>query len=160
MDLDQQIQALVEGAPKDGSTPQLIESIAPVLKTLAHRLRHLHYYVMQTLDDSWVMITLGHRSQTEIEKNVIYAFPTLKDVAAGPFALSDPNVIAVPVPVMEILFQMLAMTSIYSMIFFETPGNVTVGTEVQRAELETLIHQFLQSQVDADAQFNIPSDIA
>lgn len=160
MDLDQQIQALVEGAPQDGSTPQLIESIAPVLKTLAHRLQHLQYYVMQTLDDSWVMITLGHRSQTEVEKNVVYAFPTLKDVAAGPFALSDPNVIAVPVPVMEILFQMLAMTSIYSIIFFETPGNVTIGTEVQRAELETLIHQFLQSQVDADAQVNIPSDIA
>ncbi len=160
MDLDQQTQALVEGAPQDGSTPQLIESVAPVLKTLAHRLRHLQYYVMQTLDDSWVMITLGHRTQSEAEKNVIYAFPTLKDVAAGPFTLSDPNVIAVPVPVMEILFQMLAMTSIYSIIFFETPGNVTVGTEVQRAELETLIHQFLQSQVDAEAQVNSLSDIA
>ena len=160
MDLDQQTQALVEGAPQDGSTPQLVESISPALKILAQRLRHLQYYVMQTLDDSWVMTTLEHRAESETEKNVIYAFPTLKDVAAGPFALSDPNMIAVPVPVMNILFQMLAMTSIYSIIFFETPGNVTVGTEVQRAELETLVHQFLQSQVDANTQVNIPSDIA
>lgn len=160
MDLDQQIQALIKGAPQDGDTPQLIESIAPVLKLLAQRLRHLQYYVMQTLDNDWVMFTLGHRTQSEIEKNVIYAFPTLKDVSAGPFSRSDANLIALPVPVVDILFQMLAMSNIYSTIFFETPGNVTVGTEVQRAELEQSIHQFWQSSVDAATQSNIPSDIA
>jgi hypothetical protein len=160
MDLDQQIQALIKGAPQDGTTPQLIESIAPVLKLLASRLRHLEYYVMQTLDNDWVMFTLSHRTQTEVEKNVIYAFPTLKDVSAGSFSRSDPGLIALPVPVVDILFQMLAMSNIYSTIFFETPGNVTVGTEVQRAELEQLIHQYWQSSVDAASQTNIPSDIA
>lgn len=160
MDLDQQIQALIEGAPQDGETPQLIESIAPILKTLAQRLRHSHYYVMQTLDNDWMMFTLNHRTQSEIEKNVIYAFPTLKDISIGPFSRSDPSLIALPVPVTHILFQMLAMSNIYSTIFFETPGNVTVGTEVQRAELEQLIHQFWQDSVDAMPQTNIPSDIA
>jgi hypothetical protein len=160
MDLDQQIQALIEGAPKDGSTPQLIESIAPVLKTMSQRLRHLQYYVVQTLDNSWVMLTLSHRTQADTEKNVIYAFPTLKDVAAGPVSLSDPGLLALPVPVTHILFQMIAMSNTYSTIFFETPGNVTVGTEVQRAELEDLIHQVLRNRVDAETQLNIPSDIA
>jgi len=160
MDLDQQIQALIKGAPQDGTTPQLIESIAPVLKLLAGRLRHLEYYVMQTLDNDWVMLTLSHRTQMEVEKNVIYAFPTLKDVSAGSFSRSDPSLIALPVPAVDILFQMLAMNHIYSTIFFETPGNATIGTEIQRGELEQLIHQYWQSLVDAASQTNIPSDIA
>jgi hypothetical protein len=116
--------------------------------------------VMQTLENDWVMFTLSHRTQTETEKNVIYAFSTLKDVSAGSFSRSDPNLIALPVPVVDVLFQMLAMNNIYSTIFFETPGNVTIGTEVQRSELEQLIHQSWQNLVDAAPQPNIPSDIA
>lgn len=91
--IDQQLQALVDNAPKDGSTPQLVESIAPVLKLVAQRLRHLQYYVVQTLDGNWVMLTLSHRAQEE-EKHVIYAFPSLKDVASSSYDLSDPNLIA------------------------------------------------------------------
>lgn len=157
--LDQQLQALVDNAPKDGSTPQLVESIAPVLKLVAQRLRHLQYYVVQTLDENWVMLTLSHRTQDEEEKSVIYAFPSLKDVASSSYDLSDPNLIAMPVPVTHILFQMLAIEKDYSTIFFETPGNATIGTEVQRSELEALIHEYWQ-QADAVTQSNIPSDIA
>lgn len=160
MTLDQQLQALINDAPKDGSTPQLIESIAPVLSAIAQRLRHLQYYVVQTLNQDWVMLTLNHRTQGETEKNVVYAFPSLKDVASSPYDLSDPNLIALPVPVTHILFQMLAMDKDYSTIFFETPGNATIGTEVQRSELESLIHEYWQSQADAVSDANIPSDIA
>lgn len=160
MDLDQQLQALIAGAPQDGSTPQMVESIAPVLKAIAQRLRHLQYYVVQTLDQSWVMLTLNHRTQSEAEKNVIYAFPTLKDVSLSPFDLTDPNLIALPIPVTHILFQMLAMHQADSTIFFETPGNATIGTEVQRSELEAQLQQFWQDQVDAVTQSTIPSDIA
>lgn len=158
MNLDQQLQALVNEAPQDGSTPQLIESIAPVLRLIAQRLQHLQYYVVQTLDQNWVMLTLNPRAQDEPEKNVIYAFSNLKDVALSPYDLTDPNLIALPVPVTHILFQMLAMDKDYSTIFFETPGDATIGTEVQRSELEALIHEYWQGQVDAVA--NIPSDIA
>ncbi|MBD1825511.1 hypothetical protein H6F51_23875 [Cyanobacteria bacterium FACHB-DQ100] len=158
MNLDQQLQRLVNEAPQDGSTPQLIESIAPVLRAIAQRLRHLQYYVVQTLDQNWVMLTLNHRAQDEPEKNVIYAFPSLKDVSSSPYDLTDPNLIALPVPVIHILFQMLAMDKDYSTIFFETPGDATIGTEVQRSELEALIHEYWQGQ--ADAVTHIPSDIA
>ncbi|MBD1841939.1 hypothetical protein H6F89_00630 [Cyanobacteria bacterium FACHB-63] len=158
MNLDQQLQTLVNEAPQDGSTPQLIESIAPVLRAIAQGLRHLQYYVVQTLDQNWVMLTLNHRAQDEPEKNVIYAFPSLKDVSLSPYDLTDPNLIALPVPVTHILFQMLAMDKDYSTIFFETPGDATIGTEVQRSELEALIHEYWQGQ--ADAVTHIPSDIA
>lgn len=158
--LDQQLRSLIDDAPQDGSTPQLVESIAPVLKLIAHRLRHSQYYVVQTLDQSWVMLTLAHRTHTQEEKNVIYAFPTLKDVSSSPYNLSDPNLIALPVPVTHILFQMLSLDKSLSVIFFETPGSATIGTEVQRSELDALIHEFWQKQADAIPQSNIPSDIA
>ncbi|HTL89046.1 MAG TPA: hypothetical protein VL134_06575 [Leptolyngbya sp.] len=160
MNLDQQLQSLIQDAPKDGSTPQLIESIAPVLSAIAQRLRHLQYYVVQTLDQNWVMLTLNHRAQDETEKNVIYAFPSLKDVSSSPYNLADPNLIALPIPVTHILFQMLAMDKICSTIFFETPGNASIGTEVQRSEIEALIQEYWQGQADAVTEPNIPSDIA
>jgi hypothetical protein len=160
MNLDQQLQALIDNAPQDGSTPQLIEQVAPVIKTVAQRLRHLQYYVVQTLDQSWVMLTLANRTQTGHEKNVIYAFSTLKDVSASAYDFSDPSLIALPVPVTHILFQMLAMHQNDSTIFFEAPGDVTIGTEIQRAEMEKLIQETWQNQADAEPQFNIPSDIA
>jgi hypothetical protein len=162
--LDQQLQALIDEAPNDGSTPDLIASIAPVLKAIAQRLQHPQYYVVQTLDQNWVMLTLNHRTQTETEKNVIYAFSSLKDISQSPFDLSDPNLMALPIPVTHVLFQMLSMGQDYSTIFFETPGSTLVGTEVQRSEIEEMIHQFWQSQADAvpqsNVQSNIPSDIA
>ncbi len=159
-DLDQQLRSLIDNAPQDGSTPQLVESIAPVLKLVAQRLRHSQYYIVQTLDQRWVMLTLANRTNTQEEKNVIYAFPSLKDVSSSSYNLSDPNLIALPVPVIHILFQMLSMHPNLSTIFFETPGNATIGTEVQRSELEALIHEFWQDQADARPQSNIPSDIA
>jgi hypothetical protein len=160
MNLDQQLQDLIDHAPQDGSTPQIMERVAPAIKTVAGRLRHPQYYVVQTLDQSWVMLTLANRTQTGREKNVIYAFPTLKDVAASPYDFSDPSLIALPVPVTHILFQMLAMEQTHSTIFFETPGNVTIGTEIERADIEKLIQENWRDQIDADSQYNIPSDIA
>lgn len=68
MDLDQQIRDLIENAPQDGSTPTLVEAIAPVLKLLASRLRHPEYYVAQTLDQEWAVTTLENRTQPEQQK--------------------------------------------------------------------------------------------
>jgi hypothetical protein len=160
MTLDQQLQSLISDAPRDGSTPEMVASIAPVLKTMAQRLRHLEYFVVQTLDQSWVMVTLEDRTQSMGMKNVIYAFSTLKDVSSGLIDLSDPNLIAMPVPVTHLLFQMLAMDNSYSTIFFETPGDVSVGTEIARLDLEKRVQEFWQNLADADAQSNIPNDIA
>ncbi len=76
-------------------------------------------------------------------KIVIYAYPTLKDVASSPYPIQDPQMIALPVPVTHILFQMLAMESVDSTIFFEVPGNISSGTEIQREQLSQLIQSHL-----------------
>lgn len=161
MDLEQQIQVLIDSAPQDGTTPKLVEVIAPVLKLLASQLRHLEYYILQTLDEGWVVTTLSNRTQPEVEKNVIYAFSTVKD-AADFQSVSDPQILALPIPVTHILFQMLALETVTSTVFFDTPGNLTTGTEVRRDDLQNLISTQLQNSKFAPRSYpsNLPPDIA
>ncbi|MFQ3617674.1 MAG: hypothetical protein SNJ57_11710 [Cyanobacteriota bacterium] len=156
MTLDQQLQDLVQNAPQDGTTPAAVTAIAPALKEIAQQLRHLQYYILQTLEQQWVMTTLNHRSQASAQKNVVYAFASLKDATANPLA-KDPQIMAFPMPVTHILFQLVAMTSVDSIIFFEVPGNLNTGTEVTRANLQALIQAFLQ-QSQGKAQ--VPPDFA
>lgn len=157
--LDQQIQLLIENAPQDGTTPELVAAIAPVLKQLAGRLRHSQYYIPQTVNQEWAITVLGNTTQPDEEKPVIYAYSTLKDVSHGPYLMQDPLMMALPVPVTHILFQMLVMDTVYSAIFFETPGNLNFGTEIQRQELMDLTQaHLLKSQSVRGA--TLPPDIA
>lgn len=158
MELEQQIALLIENAPADGVTSKVMEvAIAPILKAFASQLKHLEYYVLQTIDGGWVLTTLSNRTQQLLEKNVIYAFPTLKD-AANFQGTSDPKVIASPVPVTHILFQMFALEKVDSTVFVETPNNLSAGTEVRRVDLQTLIQaQLEQFRAKPD---NLPPDIA
>jgi len=159
MNIDQQIQELINDAPQDGNTPALVTAIAPVLKSLASQLRHAQYYIVQTLDQDWAITTLQSQAQEEIEKNVIYAFSSLKDVSNSPYPMHDPQMIALPIPVTHILFQMLAMEIIHSIIFFDTPGNTVTGTEIQREHMSELIESHLaQTQVTPDSA--LPPNIA
>ncbi len=68
MDLDEQIQTLIQNAPQDGTTPALVEAIAPILKQLAGQLRHSQYYIPQTLNQEWAITTLENRTQPSVEK--------------------------------------------------------------------------------------------
>ncbi len=145
--LDQQIKTLLEEAPNDGVTGQAMEAIAPTLKAIAERMKHLQYYVLQTLGQGWVMTTLSSRQQPNVRRNIIYAYPTLQDAAAGPQTVKDPQLMALPTPVTHILFQMLAIKSLDSIIFFETPGNLQTGIEVNRPEFQALLQaQLKESQ--------------
>ena len=161
MDFDQQIQVLIDNAPEDGVTPRIVEAIKPALKLLAEQLNHSQYYVVQTVDGNWVMTTLSNRTRPNLEKKVVYAFPTLKDAMTGN-AGQDSELIALLVPVTHILFQMIAMEIIDSTIFFETPGDLATGTEVSRTKLQTLIQTYLhQDESLLRSQSNrLPPDIA
>ena len=150
MDLDIQIQTLIKNAPKDGNTPQIVEAITPALKLLAQQLKHLQYYILQTHTQNWVLTTLGHRSQSEVEKRVIYAFPTLKDASSS---ISEDNVVATPMPVIHILFQMIAIQPLDSLVFFEKPGDLTTATEVKREDVQKLISIYLR-QYQASSSSN------
>ncbi len=157
MDIDRQIQALINDAPQDGTTPNLVKTIAPALRLIAGQLKHPQYYILQTLDQGWVMTTLQQRHRSSAQKNVIYAFPTLDDVAASPHPLDDPQLVALPIPVTHILFQMLAMKAVDTLIFFELPGNSNSGTEISRENLQHIIRLILQN---TRTTRQVPPDLA
>ena len=161
MNLDQQIQVLIDNAPADGQTTKIVAAIAPVLKLLATRLQHSKYYVLQTLDRSWLLTTLSNRAQPELEKKVVYAFATIKD-ATNFQSMPDPKLIATPVPVTHILFQMLAMETVDSIVFFDKPAQMASGTEIRREDLQSLIQTQLQQHLSVPKSHpsNLPPDIA
>lgn len=155
-ELQQQIQTLIQEAPDDGVTGPTVEAISPVLLAIAGQLKHQQYYILQTLSQSWVMTTLSSRREPNTRKNVLYGFPTLKDAASDPVTSKDPQIMAIPTPVINILFQMLALKSLDSIIFFDTPGNLKQGTEIKKPEFQGMVQAHLkQSQGYVDPNANI-----
>jgi hypothetical protein len=155
MDLQAQIQLLLDNAPQDGVTPQIVAAIAPALGAIAKKLRHPQYYILQHLEQGWVLTTLSNRANRDLEKRVIYAFPTLQDVPGSASAGLDPQIIAAPILVTHILFQLVALEPVDSIVFFETPGTTHNAVEVQRVELQKLIAEQLKqhrsgSQISPD----------
>ena len=154
MDLDQQIQALIEKAPRDGSTPQILEAIAPALVLIAQQLQHLEYSILQAVDQSWAIVVLSNLKEPGREKRVIYAWTSLKDASQAAAAAGD-RLRPVLLPVTHILFQMIALEGLDSIVFFESPGNQEVGTEIPREQVQNLISVYLQQYRSAP-----PPDIA
>lgn len=151
MSLQEQIQALVNEAPQDGKTPQAMQAIGPVLAQVAHNLNHLEYYILQNLGQNWQITTLRHQSKPDLEKTVVYAYANLKDAT---HSCSDPNLIAIPKPVIALLFQLLAMKPVDSLIFFDQPKGQDAGYEVPREAIQQLVQESLRQHVE------IPQDIA
>ena len=160
MDLDQQIQALIEKAPADGSTPQILEAIAPALLLMAQQLQHLEYSILQAIDQSWAIVVLSNLKQPGREKRVIYAWSSLQDAFQA--AAAGDRLNSVSLPVTHILFQMIALEGLDSVVFFESPGNLEVGTEITREQVQNLINVYLEqyrSTLQSNSS-NLPPDIA
>jgi UTP-glucose-1-phosphate uridylyltransferase len=153
MELQRQIQVLLQEAPQDGQTPEIVRAIAPVLLQLAQRLKNTEYHLLQSLDQRWQVTTLQHRSQQGLEKAVIYAFGSAKDAAM----FGNRQLLITAKPVIQLLFQLLALEGVDSLIFMDTPGDQNKGIEIQRQELQELV----QAQLRQYATDNpIPVDLA
>ncbi|MBF2065205.1 MAG: hypothetical protein IGS39_12395 [Calothrix sp. C42_A2020_038] len=145
MDLEAQIQLLIDNAPQDGITPQLITAIAPVLKAFAQRLAYKQYYILQGVDEQWVLTTLSKSTNPKLEKRVIYAYPRLQDAIGSQSTTVNPELTAKPIGVIHILFQLTAMEPVDSIVFFETFGVSGDTIEIPRSELQLLIQKAMSS---------------
>lgn len=153
MNLDEQIQALIDHAPQDGTTPLVLRAIAPALKALAGQLKHLEYYILQSAEGNWVVTTLSHRLQTSLEKTVVYAFASKEDALASAIAPAE-QVTAKLMPTAHLLFQLVALQTVESIVFFDAKDTAQ-GTEVSRQNLNALIRQALQQQSAARTPPNL-----
>ncbi len=153
MNLEQQLQILVDQAPQDGVTPDVIaKAVNPVLKTFATQLKHNDYFAYQSSQGSWQLTTLSNRRDPLLQKKVIYAFSTAEDAALSEEMSGDrpdPDLTVQHIPVTHILFQLFALKQLDSIVFLETSGDLNAGTEVHRKDLQGAIQkQLIQYKKD------------
>lgn len=141
MNLDQQIEALIKDAPNDPEMRQITETFAPVLRQIAGKFRYPEYYVLQSPDRGWVNFTLNHRTQSHVEKTIIYAFPSLNDVSNVIPAADLSELSTVPIGIVDLLFQFYALNLGESLVLFDTVGNTEQAIEVPRSEFDVLLRQ-------------------
>lgn len=141
MELKQQLQTIIDEAPLYGIAPAIMaNAIASGLESVARQLAHLEYYVLQNLSEDWIISVISNNKQRE--KKVIYAFSTLQD--AKNFNTSqETDVVAISLPVVQILFRLFSVQQIDSIIFFERAGNPK-GVELKRRDLQALLQQQIQ----------------
>jgi hypothetical protein len=160
MNLDQQIESLIQNAPQDGRTPELIRAIAPSLKKMAQQLQHLQYYILQSPQEQWLTTTLSNRNQPQQEKTVIYAYanPHQAKHHAG-LGPKSQDLTTLSIPTIHILFQLLALQPVDSLLFFEDPENLQSAIEVDRQEVQNLIKTQLQLY-QREKRSGIPRNLA
>ena len=132
-ELDAQLSVLINDAANYGVSPVVIErAIAPVLKAFASQLQHLEYYVLQNVQESWVLTTIANPQFGQ--KKVVYAFKSVRD--AGIFAKTNQaDAIAMPIAIAQLLWRLVALQQVDSIIFLEDSHNLNRGTEVERNRL-------------------------
>ena len=142
-ELDAQLSVLINDAANYGVSPVVIErAIAPVLKAFASQLQHLEYYVLQNMQENWVLTTIAN-PQLDRQKKVIYAFKSVRD--AGLFAKTNQaDAIAMPIAIAQLLWRLVALQQVDSIIFLEDSHNLNRGTEVERNRLLESIQKAIE----------------
>ena len=140
MNLEQQLEIIINDAANYGVPTIVVEkAIAPVIKLFAAQLNHLEYYVLQNIAEDWVLTTITN-PQLQQEKQVIYAFVSVRDAATFQSKI-NPDLIAMPIPVAQLLFRLFSLQQVDSIIFLEDSHNLDRGVEVKRELLLQLIQQ-------------------
>ncbi|MEL7360004.1 MAG: hypothetical protein AAFN40_26160 [Cyanobacteria bacterium J06560_6] len=155
MDIEQQLQALIDGAPPEADLQNAIKTVAPVIRNVAKQLKYAEYYILQSVSRQWLQATIAHKDSPSQPKRVVYAYPSLAAAAGDKLAKSNPGLMALPVPVAQLLFQLPSIEPVDSLIFLETEAR-DQAIEVRRSDLKTLF----QSQLTQKMKAQVPPDIA
>lgn len=156
MNLDQQLDILINEAPNYGVPSLIMEyGVIPVLRTYAQQLDYHQYYLRQTLERNLVVTILSNKNNGDIEKRVIYAFPTLNDAAEFPDTkIDDTNIVAEQVSICQILFQMFTMKEVDSIIFIDQPENYQKSKEIYCNKLQDAIQENLKLLIKPNSPTN------
>lgn len=155
MDIDQQLHDLIEGAPAEADLKQAIRTVSPVIQSIAKQLKHSEYYILQSVNKQWLQATVAHKDNPTQPKKVIYAYPSLTAAAGDKLAKSNPGLMALPIPVARLLFQLPSIDPVDSLIFLETDSR-DQAVEVRRNDLKRLF----QSQLTQSIKPQVPPNMA
>jgi hypothetical protein len=143
MNLTEQLEALFNNAPDDPEIRQITEIFVPVLRRISSKLRYLEYHVLQTADHDWVSFTLNYRTQSHVEKTVIYAFSSPKNVSLSISAQDLEGLSVISIGIIDLLFQFFTLNLGDSLIFFEDATNPERGIEISRQEFQQLLREYV-----------------
>lgn len=156
MNMEQQLQILIQQGPSYNIPVAVMEkAVVPVIRQFASQLQHQEYYLKQALTGQLVVTKIVNLPDSQREKNVIYAFPTVRDTNNFQGNMDEPDTIAVPLPVTHILFQLFPIQDVDSIIFMEISEDLNSFVEVDRAYL----YQIIDEQISQLSR-PIPTDIA
>jgi hypothetical protein len=137
MNLDEQVQKLIDGAP-DLESRMSVMAIAPILQQVAATLPQTTYYICQSPQGEWVITTLSSNRKPHLDVRVIYAFVRVEDVRDFDNGLLA-NSLAIEVPVIQLLFYLLAFPEIDRLVFLNNSQNLDIGKEISRQSVEDSI---------------------
>lgn len=147
MTLEQQLQLIIDDATNYGVPSVVVEqAIAPAIRSFAEKLQNLEYYILQNLENEWVLTTIAH-PQLQQEKRVIYAFASVRDAASFQSNFqgkADPNLIATPISVVQLLFRLFSLQQVDSIIVLDNSQNLNYGVEIERSHLSQSIKQQIE----------------
>ncbi len=139
--LDRQVKRLIEGASSHRIPPSSMEIIANVLRTIADQLDLPTYTILTAKNGGWLKITLSNRNFPEIEKQVVYAYPTYESATIEANKLVELEPYCQEIGTIDLLFQLLALTEVDSLIFLQQAQS---GKEISRKELYNLCQKQLK----------------
>ena len=142
MELEQQLKLLIADAASHGVPVAVMVAIAPALKMLATQLQHNEYYILQNIESDLVLTTISN-AKLKQQKKVIYAFVTVRDAMTFQ-GKSNADLIAVPIPVTQLLFRLFSLHQVDSIIFMNNFSDLNNGIEVRRDRLRDLIQQQIE----------------
>lgn len=157
MNLDEQVKKLIADAP-DVESRNSVRSIAPILQQAAATLPQTTYYICQSSQGESVITTLRHHRQPELEIKVIYAFLNTADISKFDGG-SLVNESAVEVPVIQLLFYLLAFPEIDRLVFLNNSQDLDIGKEISRQSLEDSISQWEGSANDNKIEQSPPAQL-
>jgi hypothetical protein len=137
-ELASQVQVLIQDAPSDDQTKQLVEIVANRLALFAiNHLNASHYYLIQDASGAWLKNTITHRTQSTVEKTAIFIFFTLEDASKEIVRLQNIQLSPQKIPVIDLLFRFWTLNLSDSLILDVNPG--TTSLEITRSQLNTVL---------------------
>ena len=153
MDLTSQIESLVDDAPADDGTKQLVENVAIALAQWVNaNLSHSHYYLIQDGSGAWIKSTLIHRTQSVGEKTAIFIFSSSEDIAKEIDSFQNIQVFPEKIPVIELLFRFWTLNLSDSLVVNEGGVTTRVMREITRSDLDTAIRGEKSKKKTRDTQ--------
>ncbi len=139
-DLASQVQVLIQDAPSDEQTKQLVKIVANTLASFAKDyLNASHYYLIQDASGAWLKNTLSHRTQSTVEKTVIFIFFTSEEASKEIVRLQNTQLSPQKIPVIDLLFRFWTLNLSDSLIF--SSSLEAASQEVSRSQLSAVLKE-------------------